>query len=198
MGELLAGPGARPVRAARRVNVVLTAVRGLVTHAVATGTAPAGLVSLVYEVGDETDLPEEARREDGRIPWRLRGPKASRRKTSSDASSDISSTRLASCNSCSSALPPPSWPPPPSSPAKDPSGLAYQGHLVSERPCRTFISSDGAQRAEAGSATVGPSVAYRTAPEWASTKVSLVQDWVAKPPDTDPDGAHDSPSWATT
>jgi site-specific recombinase XerD len=72
MGELLAGPGARPVRAARRVNVVLTAVRGLVTHAVATGAAPAGLVSLVYEVADETDLPEEARREDGRIPWRLR------------------------------------------------------------------------------------------------------------------------------
>jgi len=71
-GELLAGPGARPVRAARRVNVVLTAVRGMVTHAVASGSAPAGLVPLLYEVADETDLPEEARREDGRIPWRLR------------------------------------------------------------------------------------------------------------------------------
>ena len=72
MAELLAGPGARPVRAARRVNVVLTAVRGLVIHAVVAGAAPAALVPLVYEVADEADLPEEARREDGRIPWRLR------------------------------------------------------------------------------------------------------------------------------
>jgi site-specific recombinase XerD len=71
-GEVLAGPGARPVRAARRVNVVLTAVRGLVTHAVASGAAPAGLVPMLYEVADEAELPEEARREDGRIPWRLR------------------------------------------------------------------------------------------------------------------------------
>jgi len=72
LGEVLAGPGARPVRAARRVNVVLTAVRGLVTHAVASGAAPARLVPLLYEVADDADLPEEARREDGRIPWRLR------------------------------------------------------------------------------------------------------------------------------
>src|SRR6202040_2367244 len=62
----------RPVRGARRVNVVLTAVRGLVTHAVATGAAPARLMPLVYELADEADLPEVARREDGRIPWRLR------------------------------------------------------------------------------------------------------------------------------
>jgi hypothetical protein len=44
-GELLAGPGAGPVRGARRVNLVLTAVRGLVAHAVAAGTAPAGLLA---------------------------------------------------------------------------------------------------------------------------------------------------------
>ena len=43
-GKVLPGPGSRPVRAARRVNVVLTAVRGLVIHAVASGVAPAGLV----------------------------------------------------------------------------------------------------------------------------------------------------------
>ncbi|MDQ6783052.1 MAG: site-specific integrase [Actinomycetota bacterium] len=70
--DVLAGPGSRPVRSARRVNVVLTAVRGLVTHAVASGVAPAGLVPLLYEVADEADLPEQARQEDGRIPWRLR------------------------------------------------------------------------------------------------------------------------------
>ena len=71
-GELLAGPGAAPVRGARRVNLVLTAVRGLVAHAVAAGTAPAGLVPLVYEVADQRDLPAEARGDDGRMAWRLR------------------------------------------------------------------------------------------------------------------------------
>ncbi|MGH9266854.1 MAG: tyrosine-type recombinase/integrase [Acidimicrobiales bacterium] len=69
---MLAGPGRRPVRAARRVNVVLTAVRGFVVHAVASGTAPAGLVPLLYEVADDRDLPEGARREEGRMRWRLR------------------------------------------------------------------------------------------------------------------------------
>jgi integrase/recombinase XerD len=71
-GDVLAGPGSRPVRAARRVNVILTAVRGFVTHAVASGNAPATLMPLLYELADDTELPEEARREDGRIPWRLR------------------------------------------------------------------------------------------------------------------------------
>lgn len=72
LGEVMVGPGARPVRGARRVNVVLTAVRGFVTHAVSSGNAPAGLMPLLYELADERDLPEAARREDGRIPWRLR------------------------------------------------------------------------------------------------------------------------------
>jgi integrase len=72
LGEVVAGPGARPVRGARRVNVVMTAVRGFVVHAVSSGNAPAGLMPLLYELADEWDLPEAARREDGRIPWRLR------------------------------------------------------------------------------------------------------------------------------
>jgi len=71
-GAVLAGPGSRPVRGARRVNVVLTAVRGLVAHAVSSGSAPARLMPLVYELADDRDLPEAARREDGRIFWRLR------------------------------------------------------------------------------------------------------------------------------
>lgn len=71
-GELLAGPGGGPVRGARRVNLVLTAVRGFVAHAVAAGTAPAGLVPLVYEVADQRDLPAEACGENGRMAWRLR------------------------------------------------------------------------------------------------------------------------------
>jgi integrase/recombinase XerD len=71
-GVVLAGPGAVPARSARRVNGVLTAVRGMVVHAVAAGTAPAGLVPLLYEVAGDRDLPEQARGEDGRMAWRLR------------------------------------------------------------------------------------------------------------------------------
>jgi integrase/recombinase XerD len=71
-GEVMVGPGVRPVRGACRVNVVLTAVRGFVTHAVSSGHAPAGLMPLLYELADERELPEAARREDGRILWRLR------------------------------------------------------------------------------------------------------------------------------
>ncbi|MGH3422919.1 MAG: tyrosine-type recombinase/integrase, partial [Streptosporangiaceae bacterium] len=72
LGVVLAGPGIRPVRGPRRVNVVLTAVRGFVSHAVSAGSAPARLMSVLYELADDRDLPEAARREDGRIPWRLR------------------------------------------------------------------------------------------------------------------------------
>jgi site-specific recombinase XerD len=71
-GQVLAGPGSRPVRSARRVNAVLAAVRGLVTHAVAVGDAPARLVPLLYEVADDRDLPEQVRGEDSRMSWRLR------------------------------------------------------------------------------------------------------------------------------
>jgi integrase len=71
-GVLLAGPGAAPARSASRINGVLTAVRGMVVHAVAAGNAPAGLVPLLYEVADDRDLPEQARGEDGRMAWRMR------------------------------------------------------------------------------------------------------------------------------
>jgi integrase/recombinase XerD len=71
-GQLLAGPGAPPVRNARRINGVLTAVRGMVAHAVAEGRAPAGLLPMVYEIADARELPEQARAEEGRMAWRLR------------------------------------------------------------------------------------------------------------------------------
>jgi integrase/recombinase XerD len=70
--EVLAGPGRAPARSERRVNGILRAVRGLVVHAVAAGTAPAGLVPLLYEVADHRNLPAVARGEDGRMAWRLR------------------------------------------------------------------------------------------------------------------------------
>jgi hypothetical protein len=40
---------------------VLTAMRGMVTHAVSAGRAPAYRVPLLYEVADDRDLPAGAR-----------------------------------------------------------------------------------------------------------------------------------------
>lgn len=69
---LLAGPGHVPVRGARRVNAVLTAVRGFVVHAVTSGSAPGRLLPLIYELADDRDLPERARGEDRVMAWRMR------------------------------------------------------------------------------------------------------------------------------
>jgi integrase/recombinase XerD len=71
-GVLLAGPGTAPVRGARRINGVLTAVRSWVAHAVAAGRAPGRLLPVLYELGDARDLPEEARGEDTAMAWRMR------------------------------------------------------------------------------------------------------------------------------
>ncbi|MGH3783925.1 MAG: tyrosine-type recombinase/integrase, partial [Pseudonocardiaceae bacterium] len=69
---VLAGPGSQASRSPSRINGVLSAVRGMVVHAVAAGTVPARLVALLYEVADDRDLPEQARGEDGSMSWRLR------------------------------------------------------------------------------------------------------------------------------
>lgn len=71
-GQVLAGPGAEPVRGPRRINAVLTAVRGFVAHAVVAGQAPGELMSLIYELADDRDVPAQARGEDHRLAWRLR------------------------------------------------------------------------------------------------------------------------------
>jgi integrase/recombinase XerD len=69
---VLAGLGSSAARGPRRVNGVLTAVRAMVVHAVAAGQAPGHLVSLLYEVADDRDLPEAARDSEGGMSWRLR------------------------------------------------------------------------------------------------------------------------------
>jgi integrase len=69
---VMAGPGTSPARSARRVNAVLTAVRGMVVHAVAEGKAPGHLVRVLYEVADDRDLREVARPEDDGTGWRMR------------------------------------------------------------------------------------------------------------------------------
>lgn len=71
-GVVLAGPGTKAARSPSRINGVLAAVRGMAVHAVATGSASAHLVPLLYEVADDRDLPEAARGGEGRMAWRLR------------------------------------------------------------------------------------------------------------------------------
>ena len=71
-GIVLAGPGIPPVRGARRINAVLTAVRAMVVHAVAAGQASGHLVPLLYEVADDRDLPGAARGEEAGMSWRMR------------------------------------------------------------------------------------------------------------------------------
>jgi integrase len=69
---VLLGPGCPPVRGARRINGVLTAVRAMVVHAVSTGRADGHLVPMLYEVADDRDLPEAARGDEARMSWRMR------------------------------------------------------------------------------------------------------------------------------
>jgi integrase/recombinase XerD len=71
-GTVLAGPGTGPVRSARRINAVLTAVRAMVMHAVAAGQASGHLVPVLYELADDRDLPEAARGENAGMSWRMR------------------------------------------------------------------------------------------------------------------------------
>ena len=56
-GQVLAGPGAEPVRRARRIDGVLAEVRGFVSHAVTTGQAPGRLMPLIYELADGVIFP---------------------------------------------------------------------------------------------------------------------------------------------
>src|ERR1039457_2949036 len=72
VAEVLADPCREPVRGARRVNAVLTAVRAFISHAVSTGRAPGSLLPLIYEIADDRVLPEAARGEDSRMRWRMR------------------------------------------------------------------------------------------------------------------------------
>lgn len=62
-GTVVAGPGSRPVRGPRRVNTVLAAVREFLKHQVAVGNAPSAVLSMLYEVADDRDLPVEVRGE---------------------------------------------------------------------------------------------------------------------------------------
>ncbi|MFZ4302657.1 tyrosine-type recombinase/integrase [Streptomyces cinereoruber] len=71
-GVVVPGPGAPPVRGESRINKVLTAIRMFLTHAVVNKAAPAWVLEQIYEVGDDRDLPMDARGESGGLRQRLR------------------------------------------------------------------------------------------------------------------------------
>lgn len=65
------GPGAPPVRCARRINRILVAVRGFISFAVVAGEAPQWVLGQLYEIADRRSLPVEAQGEDSRLVLRL-------------------------------------------------------------------------------------------------------------------------------
>lgn len=69
---VMPGPGARPVRGERRINGVLTAVRGFLGFAMASGEVPKSMLGRIYELADTRDLPLEAQSEDAGLQYRLR------------------------------------------------------------------------------------------------------------------------------
>ncbi|WP_308296709.1 tyrosine-type recombinase/integrase [Streptomyces sp. ISL-44] len=69
---VVAGPGVKQIREARRINGVLSAVRGFLTHEVQRRHIPAWVMSQLYEISDDSDLPFEARGEDSGLTFRLK------------------------------------------------------------------------------------------------------------------------------
>lgn len=70
--SVVPGPEAEPARRERRINAVLTAVRGLLSYAVSVGEAPRSVLGQIYELADSRDLPVEAQGEASGLSYRLR------------------------------------------------------------------------------------------------------------------------------
>ncbi|WP_406263118.1 hypothetical protein OHT93_00630 [Streptomyces sp. NBC_00191] len=66
------GRGLKPARGERRVNGILTAVRGLLSYAVSVGEAPRSVLGQICELADTRYLPLEAQGEDAGLSYRLR------------------------------------------------------------------------------------------------------------------------------
>jgi integrase/recombinase XerD len=60
---VMGGPGHKPVRGEKRVNGVLTAVRGMIAHAVTHDDAPAWVLPVLFDLASTADLPAAARGE---------------------------------------------------------------------------------------------------------------------------------------
>ncbi|MFG2823347.1 hypothetical protein ACGFX4_28455 [Kitasatospora sp. NPDC048365] len=72
IGTVRMGPGAEPVRGERRVNRILTGVRGFLTHAIRDGAAPQWVLGVLYELADTRGLPEEAQGEGTGLAYRMK------------------------------------------------------------------------------------------------------------------------------
>ncbi|MEV0131433.1 tyrosine-type recombinase/integrase [Dactylosporangium sp. NPDC050688] len=71
-GPVVAGPGAKPVRGERRINLVLVAVRAFLSFAVTSRQAPQHVLGVLYDLADTRSLPREAQAEHGGLAYRLR------------------------------------------------------------------------------------------------------------------------------
>lgn len=79
-GRVLAGPGATPVRGARRINRVLVAVRLFLASAVTHKEVHGSVLAALYDVADTRDLPVAAQHEDGGMIYRRPGTGWQRRR----------------------------------------------------------------------------------------------------------------------
>ncbi|WP_199753909.1 tyrosine-type recombinase/integrase [Amycolatopsis sp. WAC 01375] len=70
--QIATGPGANPARGNSRINKVLVAVRGFLSFAVLHREAPAWVLTVIYDVGDERDLPAEVQHENAKLTHRMR------------------------------------------------------------------------------------------------------------------------------
>jgi integrase/recombinase XerD len=68
---VVTGPGAQPVRQARRINRVLTAVRLFLSSAVIHKDVSPWVLGLLYDVADARDLPVEAQGEDTSLVYQM-------------------------------------------------------------------------------------------------------------------------------
>ncbi|CAM5567536.1 tyrosine-type recombinase/integrase [Streptomyces tanashiensis] len=68
---LMFGPGTKPARSEKRVNAVLTAVRGMVAEAVTHKDAPGWVLPVLFDLASTADLPAMARGENAGTELRL-------------------------------------------------------------------------------------------------------------------------------
>ena len=69
---VMTGPGRRSARGGARIENVLVGVRGFLCHAVRTEAVPSAVLSQLYELADDRDLPLEAKGGRERMAYRLR------------------------------------------------------------------------------------------------------------------------------
>ncbi|MFB6989534.1 hypothetical protein [Streptomyces sp. NPDC056304] len=66
---VVAGPGSEPVRGPRRISTALAGVHEFLAHATTLGTVPTFVLSQLYEVADDRDLPVQAHGEDSGLRY---------------------------------------------------------------------------------------------------------------------------------